>query len=237
MSREFGNKYPMGILRRGTMRKWILGAFLALFVSSMPVFGQATDANLVGIVADASGAGVPNADVEVTNNATGVKSIAKTETSGTYRFNNLPAGTYDLRASAMGFATAAMRGLELQLNKNTTANVTLQVASVSSTVEIAAASTTIDTTTAHLQTTFESSQIVNLPIIENSNGFFGALNLSLLSAGVTSNGGVGQGTGPSVGGQRPVANNYMIEDIDNNNKVITGPLVIPLLLLSMPSIM
>jgi len=66
---------------------------------------------------------------------------------------------------------------------------------------------------------------VNLPIIENSNGLFGALNLSLLSAGVSSNGGIGQGTGPSVGGQRPMNNNFMIEGVDNNNKTITGPLV------------
>src|SRR5581483_1272987 len=60
---------------------------------------------------------------------------------------------------------------------------------------------------------------------ENAQGLFGALQLSLLSAGVSSNGGVGQGTGPSVGGQRPMNNNFMIEGVDNNNKTITGPLV------------
>src|SRR5205823_12054574 len=70
-----------------------------------------------------------------------------------------------------------------------------------------------------------SRQVVNMPIIENSNSLFGALNLSLLSAGVASNGGVGQGTGPSVGGQRPMNNNFMIEGVDNNNKAVTGPLV------------
>ena len=83
----------------------------------------------------------------------------------------------------------------------------------------------IDTTTAQLQSNFDSRQIVNLPIIENSNGLYGALNLSLLSSGVASNGGVGQGTGPSVGGQRPMNNNFMIEGVDNNNKTVTGPLV------------
>ena len=76
-----------------------------------------------------------------------------------------------------------------------------------------------------MQSNFDSRQIVNLPIIENSNSLYGALNLSLLSAGVASNGGVGQGTGPSVGGQRPMNNNFMIEGVDNNNKTVTGPLV------------
>src|SRR5205823_3325986 len=32
-------------------------------------------------------------------------------------------------------------------------------------------------------------------------------------------------TGPSVGGQRPMNNNFMIEGVDNNNKTVTGPLV------------
>ncbi len=117
-----------------------------------------------------------------------------------------------------------MRGLDLALNKSATANITLQVGTVSATVDVAEAAATIDTTTAQLQSTFESRQISNLPIIESANNFFGALNLSLLSSGVASNGGVGQGTGPSVGGQRPMENNFTIEGVDNNNKGVTGPL-------------
>lgn len=52
----------------------------------------------------------------------------------------------------------------------------------------------------------------------------GVLNLSLLSSGVASSGGVGAGTGPSVGGQRPRNNNFTIEGVDNNSKSVTGPL-------------
>ncbi len=47
----------------------------------------------------------------------------------------------------------------------------------------------------------------------------------MLSAGVATSGGVGVGTGPSVGGQRPRNNNFTIEGVDNNNKSVTGPLV------------
>jgi hypothetical protein len=43
---------------------------------------------------------------------------------------------------------------------------------------------------------------------------------------VATAGGVGVGTGPSVGGQRPRNNNFTIEGVDNNNKSLTGPLVI-----------
>jgi hypothetical protein len=61
----------------------------------------------------------------------------------------------------------------------------------------------------------------------NASGFnnLGAINLSLLSAGVSSSGGVGYGTGPSVGGQRPTNNNFAVDGIDNNRRDITGPVV------------
>src|SRR6185437_10074932 len=51
----------------------------------------------------------------------------------------------------------------------------------------------------------------------------GVLNLSLLAAGVTQSGGMGYGTGPSVGGQRPTNNSFNIDGVDNNRHDITGP--------------
>src|SRR5215831_4684328 len=200
----------------------ILAALLGLSVLS---FGQTIDANLVGAVTDASGAALPNANVEITNVATGVKTATKTNAEGQYRFNNVPVGFYNMTVSASGFANANLKNVEIQLSKTSTVNVPMQVSSVSTSVEVSEAGMVIDTTSAQLQSNFDSRQIVNLPVIENSNGLFGALNLSLLSSGVASNGGVGQGTGPSVGGQRPMNNNFMIEGVDNNNKAVTGPLV------------
>ena len=38
-------------------------------------------------------------------------------------------------------------------------------------------------------------------------------------------GGLGAGAGPSVSGQRPRNNNFMIDGVDNNNKSVTGPLI------------
>ena len=207
------------------MRTTFVAILLALLTLAGVSYGQAIDANLVGNVVDATGAAVPNANIEIQNNATGVKNNTKTNADGQYRFNNIPIGLYNVTATAAGFATSTLKNVDIQLSKTSTANITLQVGSVSTSVDVSEIGAVIDTTTAQLQSNFEARQIVNLPIIENANGLFGALNLSLLSAGVTSNGGVGQGTGPSVGGQRPMNNNFMIEGVDNNNKTVTGPLV------------
>src|SRR5262249_55733328 len=146
------------------------------------VLAQAIDGNLTGAVVDPSGARVPNATVEVTNTGTGIKSTAKTGADGSYRFNNLPVGTYDINATASGFASSGLKNVEVELNKTATANVTMQVQGVTEEVAVVAGVATLDTTTAQLQSTFRAEQIVNLPIIESAGNFYGALNLSMLSA-------------------------------------------------------
>jgi len=77
----------------------------------------------------------------------------------------------------------------------------------------------IDTTTAQLGSTFSAREAVDIPAASLA---LGALNLSLLNAGVGSSGGVGAGEGPSVGGQRPRSNNFTVEGIDNNRKDVSG---------------
>src|SRR6266481_2735756 len=193
------------------MKSLAVAVLLVLLGLTTSGFGQATDANLVGTVTDATSAVVPNANVDITHVATGVKMSTKTNADGQYRFNNIPVGFYNILVTGgTGFASANLRNVEIQLSKTSTANVMIQVSTVASSVDVVEVGSVIDTTTAQVQSNYGTRQIVNMPIIENANGLFGALNLSLLSAGVASNGGVGQGTGPSVGGQRPMNNNFMI---------------------------
>src|SRR6476659_7955651 len=169
-----------------------LAAAFMLTALTSASFGQATDGNLVGTILDASGAAVSNATVDLTNQATGEKRTSKVNNDGQYRFNNVPAGQYTVTATSPGFTTSAVKNVPIELNRTSTANINLQVGAVATTVDVTESGVTIDTTTAQVQSTYDSRQIVYLPIIENAQGNFGALNLSLLSAGVGSNGGVGQ---------------------------------------------
>ena len=125
--------------------------------------------------------------------------------------------------TAPGFTKAQVKGVEVTLNKIATTNVKLDVGTNVETVEVTAAAAAIDTTTASVQTSFETTSLADLP---TASGGSGVINLSLLNAGVGSSGAVGLGTGPSVGGQRPRNNNFTIEGIDNNSGSVTGPLVI-----------
>jgi hypothetical protein len=189
------------------------------------LLAQAVDSNLVGTVTDSTGASVPNATVTLTNKDTGVKATTATNGNGEYRFNNAPVGRYDVSATASGFSTATVANLQLELNHTASVNLTLQVGTVSTSVEVTESSALIDTSTAQLQSTFSTQQAVDVPIagISRTLGTSGIYNLSLVGAGVASSGGVGQGTGPSVSGQRPENNAFTLDGVDNNDRYGTGP--------------
>ena len=109
-------------------------------------------------------------------------------------------GTYNVSASAPAFGTTTVNGVKVELNKTLTQQLTLEIKGAVTSIEVSGVAATLDTTTSQLQTTFDEKQLADLPA---SSGVSGVLNLSLLSAGVATSGGVGVGTGPSVGGQRP----------------------------------
>ncbi len=206
---------------RNTSR--LLPMVLAASFLAIASFGQVTDGNLVGTIYDASGKVVPEASVGAKNTATGVLAETKSDPSGAYRFNNLPVGSYTVTVSSTGFANAEIKDLSVELNKTATANVTLSIATATQSVDVVDSTSLIDTTTAQISNIFASRLASDLPVAANPVG--GYLNLSLLGAGVASSGGIGAGTGPSVGGQRPRNNNFMVEGTDNNRKDITGPVV------------
>ncbi|MGH9571806.1 MAG: carboxypeptidase regulatory-like domain-containing protein, partial [Candidatus Angelobacter sp.] len=195
----------------------------AIVTLSTPVLmqAQAISGDLLGVVTDSTGAVIPNAQVVATNIATGTKTTTVTNASGEYHFINLPVGHYSLQMTSNGMA-GGYKDVQVQLNKQATANIAAAVASASTTVEVSTEALTIDTTTPQIQNTFESKEVQDLPTATIG---LGVLNLSLLNAGVATSGGIGAGTGPSVSGQRPRNNNFTIEGVDNNNKGVTGPLV------------
>jgi hypothetical protein len=184
---------------------------------------QSTSGDVVGTVLDRSGAVIPGATVTATNVATGVSNVVVANKVGDFHIPNLLPGIYNINGKAKGFASFTLTGFQVQLNNTVTANLVLPIAAAATNVEVSAeAPAVLDTTTTQLQSSFETQELSNMPTATVGAG---VLNLALLVPGVASGGGVGDGTGPSVGGMRVRSNNYTIEGIDNNNKSVTGPLV------------
>ncbi len=200
----------------------VVALALGLVVVSQ-VSAQLISGNLAGTVLDKTGAVVPGATVEAVNTQTGVKYETKANDAGEYRFNNLAVGTYNISASAANLATTTINGFTIELNMTKSLPITLEIKGAVTTVEVSGVAEALDTTTSTLATTFDPKMNADLP--STTLGPSGILNLSLLSSGVASSGGIGAGSGPSIGGQRPRNNNFTVEGIDNNSKSVTGPLV------------
>jgi hypothetical protein len=192
------------------------------FLVPSPGFAQLPSGDLSGSVTDSSGAAVANAAVVATNEATNVKSTQNTTAAGAYHFANLPIGSYSLVVTTPGFAPSQVKGVAVDLNKQSTRNFTLQVSAAATTVEVTEAPAVIDTSTAQITGNFDSRQAAELPSASTGSG---VINLSLLQGRVSTSGSSGSGTGPSVGGARPFYNNFTIEGIDTNNRSVTGPVV------------
>ena len=84
-------------------------SFLAALLAQVPT------AEITGSVSDASRGVVTGATVTVTNQATNVQRLLKTNSSGIYDAPSLPPGVYSVKVSMPGFRAEARSNLELQV--------------------------------------------------------------------------------------------------------------------------
>ena len=127
-----------------------LAMALLLMLSSRAAFAQYDTGSLVGTIHDASGAAVPNVTVTVTNDATGVATVVKTEAAGDYEVPSLRVGVYTISASATGFAIAEAKSITISVGARERIDLVMKVG--------AAQATTIEVSDVALQIETESSQ-------------------------------------------------------------------------------
>ena len=213
------------------MKKSVVHRFfwVLLFAVScvLSAHGQATTGSIRGVVTDPNAAVVSGAKVTLTRKSTGGTQTSETNTSGQFEFTNLlPADDYNISVEAPNFKNVSLTDVKVSVNQNTDLPVQLSPGQVTEIVTVTAGGAElVDTTSANLSKAFSSRQVVELA--QTTAGPAGTPpgvnNLALLAPNVTSSGGVGVGTGGSVGGQRPRNNNFMVDGVDNNDKSITGP--------------
>ena len=99
---------------------------------------SAGGAGLQGTVTDPSGAVIGNAKVTLSNSATGALETTRTDSQGHYRFNNPPPGDSTLAFESPGFNSLRLDNVRADRTHNI--DGTLEVGSVTQTVEVSAAS-------------------------------------------------------------------------------------------------
>ncbi len=158
-------------MRRYT--RFLLYAGLALALlgwSGAPASAQTvTTGSFSGVLKDAQGGVLPGATVTAVHVPTGTTYEAVTEADGRYQILNVRVGgPYTITASLSGFRPSEVKDVTVALGQTQIVDFTLQLASMSETVEVTAQTPVIDTTRAGAADNISNAVKDLLPTISRS---------------------------------------------------------------------
>ena len=145
--------------------KTAISAVVSLFLACSCSWAQAVStAQINGNVRDSSGAAIPDAQIKVTQTATGATRTATSGTDGSYVLPNLPIGPYMLEVSKQGFSKYVQSGIVLEVAANPTITATLTVGEVSQQVSVEANAVQVETHGDNIGTVINQQSVEELPL-------------------------------------------------------------------------
>jgi hypothetical protein len=123
-----------------------------------------TQATITGTVTDSTGAVVSGATVTLTDDATKVSTVTKTNSDGVYIVRDLSVATYTVAITRKGFKTYTVSGVELHPTETVNVNATLAVGAETQNVTVNAVSTEVETSTPEVSADISSEEVSTLPM-------------------------------------------------------------------------
>ncbi len=161
----------------------LAGALIALVLAGMsassPLLLAQGFSSLRGTVTDPQGGVVPGADVILSNADNSLTRSAFSDSSGSFRFEQVPPGTYTLRVAMDGFKTEVRAGLQLLVNTPATLDVGLSVGSISQVISVEASATILNTEDATRGNAILEREVKDLPFVARN-----PINLLTVQPGV-----------------------------------------------------
>ena len=190
-------------------RNWMRGMVaVAVVLLAVPCFAQTTTTGRIdGVVVDDSGAALPGVTVTVNSPALQGERLQVTGADGKFRFLSLPPGDYDLKASLEGFSPLEQSGIDVQLSKSRSLQLTMSTA-FGEEVTVSGAAPIIDTTSTTSGANFGEELFQELPVGRTFTG------IAFAAPGVVSG---GLGNNPSIGGASAAENRYVVDGLDTTD--------------------
>jgi len=201
------------------------------------------------LVDSRTGQSISGATIRYQSQATDEAGISRSDAAGYYNLPLLSPGVYSLRAEATGYqaqelqelalAVAARLDIDFKLRPISDVWESGQYRSVflpGSEMVVTFFGPDVDTShsgnfdgqrgkrgtlESSVSAVIDSRQIEELPLAGRD-----VYTMLLALPGVTADTGTSRGLGVSVAGQRPTASNYLLDGLENNNYLITGPLTV-----------
>ena len=191
---------------------------------------QVAGGTISGTVTDSSGGVLPNANVTITNVATGVDRSTSTNADGLYTAPNLLPGSYEVKFAAPGFKSERRTGIALTVGATLTLDVMMQVGTATEKVEVTGEAPAVQLTTSDINAVVDANTVRELPL--NGRSW---TDLATLQPGVnaiqtqptfaqgTDRGNRGFGQQLTISGARPQQNNYRLDGVSLNDYANGAP--------------
>ncbi|HEY1576186.1 MAG TPA: TonB-dependent receptor [Terracidiphilus sp.] len=199
-------------------------AIVAVLFAFVPATHGQENAAITGTVTDASGAVIPNANLQLTDTATGQIRQSTANGAGSFSFANLAHGDYNLTVTAPGFQKYSKTGIVVNVAQTLQENVLLAVGSQAQTVTVEANALQVQTETSEVSTLINGTQVEQLA----TNGR-NITSLAALGLGVSNNlpqfGGIDALTSSNAiefNGTRQTHNIYLVDGAEQNDRGCGG---------------
>ena len=195
MTKKMGICVPAGL---AIMLALVVGMAV---VSPSPLHAQTFYGSIVGAVTDTSGAIVPGATVTITNNSTNEKHVAQSGGAGEFSFVSLVPAVYKVEVQKANFKRFLRDQVTVQINSTVRVDASLQVGTVTETVEVTTQTPLLQTDSGTLGAVVEGKTIDEMPL----NGR-NTMNLLALAPGVVPTNNAMTGTALGSGGHTATSN-------------------------------
>jgi outer membrane receptor protein involved in Fe transport len=206
----------------------ILGVFFVFIPAAL--HAQAVKGALLGNITDQGGLAVPGATVTITETSTNIGYTTTTNESGYYIFPSLKDGTYKVVTELSGFKKAIRDGVIVPVNTTIRVDLRMEVGAIEESITVVGESPMLQTDRTDTGRIIESKMVTDLPLTFNRN--FQSILVTVPGS-----------TRPhrehsqffnsqdslavEVNGQSRLANNTMIEGLDDNHKTGLLQVIIP----------
>jgi hypothetical protein len=145
-----------------------IAACLIVTLGVRSVNAQAVYGSISGTIKDNTGGVLPGVTVRVTSVERRTADEVISNESGFYMKDRLLPGTYEVRAELSGFKMPIFANVTVNVDTNTTLNMTMALGEVSEQVTVLGVSPLLRTDRADVATTFETRQITDLPVLDRN---------------------------------------------------------------------
>lgn len=203
----------------------VISLMLVMAVFSPAVVVAQSSATLNGVVADPSGAVIPNAPITVINKATGFTRSATTDANGRFSFAALPVGNYSVKLAAAGFAPYENKAVNLTVGETLELPIALSI-NLQQSLEVTETMAGVELTSATMGQVIPEQQIVELPLNGRSWVQLGVLSPGVAQFTSFNKSQVGYEPGGiriNVNGSRDQSNRFLWDGVNANDIINRTP--------------